>query len=219
MPLGKLIANVGFDMPVPPMLKKILVFVAKAFVIYLAAIVLWIDLVLLHVALPKYIFEQRPFVHAAILVIAVSTAMSVGTKSKTPVVFTTICVAYSAFFYTYLHLVTLFIGLFCAIATVSFFYRNRFTEPLLVMLLVIAGVWVFTSLIYTSYFVGWANYITGQKDFGGSVLEGLLSAKDQAASVLLIVPILLMYFLGKHSYVRLYGVLAQAFPRKERSSV
>lgn len=217
--LVKSVLIIRLDMPIPPMLKKTMVLLAKAFVIYLAVIVFWIDLVLLEVALPKYIFEQKPFVQAAILVLAVSTVMSIGIKSKAPVIFTAVCVAYSAFFYAYLHQATLFIALFCSIAAINFFYRNKVTEPLLAMLLVIAGVWVFTSFIYPSYLVGWTNYITGQKDLGSSVLEGLLSAKDQAFSLFIIAPVVAMYFLGKHSYVKLYEVLARFFPRKERSSV
>ena len=190
-----------------PMLKKTAIFLAKACVIYLALIVLWIDFVLFETALPRHFFEQRPFIYSAALTLAISAAISFAIRSKTPIIFTALCLAYSTLFFVHLHYATLFIALFCVLAAVNFLYRNKITEPLLVMLLVIAGAWVFISFIYPSCLVVWANYVTGRKDFAGAIVQGFGVAKDQLVSTLIIIPVVVMYFLGKHGYIKLYSVL------------
>ena len=40
----------------------------------------------------------------------------------------------------------------------NFLYRNRFTEPMLVILLVITGAWLFIRLVYHPYMAGWVIY-------------------------------------------------------------
>lgn len=194
-------------MLIAPMLKKIAVFLAKALVIYLALIVLWIDLVLFEAAIPGYFFEQQPYIQSAALALTISAAISIAIRSKTPIIFTAVCLAYSAFFFMFLHQVTSFIALFCVVAAISFFYKNKITEPLLVVLLVIAGAWVFICFVYPPYLVGWANYVTGRKELGSSIFEGLSTAKDQIIPTLAMFPVVLMYFLGKHSYVKPYSIL------------
>lgn len=190
-----------------PILKKTAVFLAKAFVIDLALIVLWIDLVLFETASAMHFFEQQPFVQSAAFTLAVSAAISFAIRSKTPTIFTALCLAYSAFFFVFRHQAALFMAIFCLFAAVNFLYRNKVTEPLLVMLLIITGAWAFIFFIYPSYLVGWANYVAGRKDLGDSTLEGFSAAKHQIAATLAMVPVIVMYLLGKHSYVKLYSVL------------
>jgi len=194
-------------MLITQIVKKTTVFLAKVLVLYLALIVLLIDRVLFETALPRFIFEQQPFVQSAVFTLAISAAISIAIRSKTPIIFTAFCLAYSTFFCVFPYQSTPFIALFCVVAAVNFLYKNKITDPLLVILLVIAGVWVFISFIYPSYLTGWVNYVAGRKDFSNSIFEGFGAAKDLIFSTLIIIPVVGMYFLGKHSYVRFYSVL------------
>ena len=194
-------------MLIAPALKKAAVFLVKAFVIYLALIVLWIDMVLFEAAIPGYIFKQQPYIQSAALALTISAAISVAIRSKTPIIFTAICLAYSAFYFVFPHQVTSFIAFFCVVAAISFIYSNKITEPLLAVLLVIAGAWVFICFVYPPYLVAWANYITGRKDLGSSIFECVGTVKDQFIPTLTMLPVVVMYFLGKRSYVKLYTIL------------
>lgn len=197
--------------------KKIAFFLVRAFVAYVALILLWIDLTLFEVALPHYIFERQPFVQAALLVIAISGAISAAIKSRTPVVFTALCVGYSGFVFMYVPLVAWFIALFGLIAAINFLFRNRITEPLLAILPVIIGAWAFLSSAYAPYFVGWAYYVTGNKDLLGSIVEALHSARDQMLPTVAMLPVLVMYFLGKRHYEKLMPIFLRVLPGKNRS--
>jgi len=194
-------------MLIAPALTKTAVFLAKALVIYLALIVLWIDWVLFETARPRYFFDFRPFVQSIALTLAVSAAIALAIRSKEPIVFTALCLAYAAFFFVFQRQAAAFIALFCALAAVNFLYRNKVTEPLLAMLLVITGAWVFISFVYPTYVVAWANYFTGRKDLAHSLIEAFSIAKGQLVSTLIILPVISVYFLGKHGYVRLYFAL------------
>ena len=194
-------------MSIAPILKKAVVFLAKASIIYLALIVLWIDWILFETARPKYFLEYQPFVQSMALVLAVSAAIAVAIRSKEPIIFTALCLAYSAFFFVFQRQAASFIALFCALAAVNFLYRNKVTEPLLAMLLVITGAWVFISLVYPTYVVAWANYSTGRKDLAHSLIEAFSIAKGQLVSTLIILPVISVYFLGKHGYLKLYFAL------------
>lgn len=197
-------------------LKKIIAFLAKAFVIYLMLIALWIALFLFGTAIPRYgTFEHQPFVQSAILALAISALISHAGRSKTPAIFTAVCLGYSGLFFVFPHQAALFIAFFCLVAAISFFYRNKITEPLLAMLPVIAGTWVFLCFVYPSYLVAWVSYISNQKDFGGSAIAGFEVARSQIApSLALLLPVLAMYFLGKQSYAKLYAVLKRCLQRK-----
>lgn len=203
------------------MVKKVIILLIKAIVTYLALVLLLIDLILLETAIPRYIFEKQPFIQSAVLALMISAAISIVRKSRTPFVFTAVCVAYSAFLFVYTLPVAWFIAFFALVAAISFFYRNRITEPLLVLLPIIAGAWVFVSSIYMPYLVGWAYYITNHKNLGDSMLEALGVAKDQIIPTLSILPVVVMYLLGKHSYMRLSPIIQIAldkhFPRVKGS--
>lgn len=194
-------------MRITPIIKKTTLFLAKLLVLYLMLIALFIDRVLFATALPRLIFEQQPFVQSAVFTLATSGVISIVTRSKTPVIFTSLCLAYSSLFYIFTFQSAPFIALFCIAATVNFLYRNKITESLLVMLLIISGVWIFISFIYPSYLTGWANYVLGHKDFFSSILEGISATKHLIFSTFIVIPVVGMYFLGKHSYVKLYSTL------------
>lgn len=91
-------------------------------------------------------------------------------------------------------------GALMVVAAIHFLHRSRFTEPLLVLLPIVAGAWVFLSIVYQPFFVGWANYISGRQNYAGSIIEGLVSLKDQSIQALIVLPPMAMYFLAKRSY-------------------
>ena len=70
------------------------------------------------------------------------------------------------------------------------------------MLPVIMGTWLFICLVYLPYLIGWANYVTGQKDLTDSVIEGLFATKEQLVPALLITPVVAMHLLGKHAHAK-----------------
>ncbi|RLM48460.1 hypothetical protein DVK06_18075, partial [Halorubrum sp. Atlit-28R] len=90
---------------------------------------------------------------------------------------------------------------FLVIGAISFVYRNKVTEPFLVLLPIIAAGRLFLEYVYSVNFVSWAYYITGQKTLGDAIFEGLMLANDQGIQIALAAPIFLMYFLGKQSYM------------------
>lgn len=183
------------------MLRIIMVVLAKAVVLYLALTILMVDLVLLEAAIPRYsTFEQPPFFQSAGLVMVIATGLSIVFRSRTPAVFAAVCLAYSALFFIFGQQVTWFIALVSAVAAISFFYRNKITEPVLALLPVIVGAWVFISFIYLPYFVWWIYYVVGQKGFLGAASEGLRTMQEQIIPTLMIFPVAVMYFLGKQHY-------------------
>jgi hypothetical protein len=194
-------------MLITPIAKKTAIFLAKILVLYLALIVLLIDRVLFATALPRFTFEQQPFFQSVVFTLAISAAISMVIRSKTPIIFTAFCLAYSTVFFVFPYQATFFIALFCVVAAVNFLYKNKVTEPLLVMLLIIAGVWVFISIIYPSYLIGWLNYVAMHKDLVSAILEGISAVKDLIFSSLIIIPVIGMYVLGKHSYANIYASL------------
>lgn len=200
------------------MTKKIIGFLAKAFITYVALVILLMDLTLFEAAIPRYIFEKQPFIHSAALAIAVAAIASMLLRSRTPVIFVAMCIGYSAFVFVYIQYAAWFIAICGLVAAISFLFRNKITEPFLVLLLVIAGAWAFISSVYIPYFVGWANYVTGHNDFFGSVIEAIRAAFDQIIPTLALMPVLVMYFLGKQSYLKLLPVLLRIFSKKIRFS-
>ena len=200
------------------MIKKVAVAVIKLLILYVALYVVLIDLILLESALPGYsTFERSPFIQAALLTLAIATIISVVRASKTPAIFSIVCIGYSGFVFIYPRLVSWFVALFVVVAAISFLFRNRVTEPLLVMLPVVAGAWVFLSWIYTPYLLGWALYTTGNKDLVGSIATGVSTVGTQAVPALSLLPLLLMYFHGKQSYRRI-GPLLLRLSKKTKMS-
>ena len=207
-------------MDVPPLAKKIGIVLAKLVVLYLALVVLLVDFVLLMIAFPRILSEQQPFIQSAAITLLISAVVSVIRRSRTPVLFVVFCIAYSALAIraNVYHLIAL-LAFFCAVAAANFLYRNKVTEPLLVMLLVITGAWVFTHFVHLPYAVGWVYFVAGKRDFLGALGEGLAAVPDQMLVISLMAPALAMYFLGKHSYVPAYAYLASVYRQyRERLS-
>ena len=201
-------------MLIAPIIKKAAVLLTKLFILYLALIVLVIDFVLFKAAWQRFIFEQQPFIQSTVLSLVISATISMAIRSKNPIIFTALCLACSALFFVSYHQATSFIALFCALAAVNFLCKNKITEPFLVMLPIIAGAWIFITTVYPSYLLAWANYITGRKDFFDSIFEGLAAVKDQLVLTIIIIPVVFMYFLGKHSYVKLYSILKSLYSER-----
>lgn len=167
---------------------------------------LWIDITLFGGAIPKYFFEKQPFFIAATFVAVIAATTSIIRKSKTPILWAVFVIAYSGVFFVSLLPSLTLITICLAIGAVSFLYRSRFTEPFLVLLPIIAGAWLFLQFVYGFSLVAWANYITGQRSLVDSLFQGVLILNDQAMQIAIIVPLITMYLLGKHSYVKLYPI-------------
>lgn len=182
------------------------IFVMKAVLLYLMLPLLWMDITLFGAAIPKYFFEKQPFFMAAILVAVIAATISIIRKSTTPILWAVFVIAYSAVFFVSLFPSLALIAICLAIGAVSFLYRSRFTEPFLVLLPIIAGAWLFLQFVYGFSLVAWANYITGQRSLVDSLFQGVLVLNDQAMQIAIIVPLITMYLLGKHSYVKLYPI-------------
>ena len=206
-------------MDVPPLAKKIGIVFAKLVVLYLALVVLWVDFVLVATTLPRFLTLWQPFIQSAVAVLFIAALVSIVKRSKTPVLFVAFCLAYSAFaIRANVYYLMSFVAFFCAVAAINFLYRNKLTEPLLVMLLVISGAWVFISLLYFPYLGAWVLY-AWKKDFSVAFVEGLHAIPDQLVVTSFMAPALAMYFLGKHSYVPAYAYLALMYRQyRERLS-
>ncbi len=181
------------------MTKQILIFLAKAFILYLVFLVLWIDLILIETAIPRFAFVRQAFVQSSALVVIVGAAVAVLSRSKTPILWAVFWPAFSAGFIAFPNYATTFIAFFLLVAAISFLYRNKVTE-------------LFLSAVYSPYLVAWAYYITGKKALVEAVLAGCSILSDQVYQTALIAPILAMYFLGKQAYAKRYpGILALRF--------
>jgi hypothetical protein len=102
--------------------------------------------------------------------------------------------------------VTLLIAFTFLVGTINFLFRNRITEPLLVLLPVCAGAWLYLSFIYQPSLVAWATVSAGKNDLA-SVLHSVFgdSSTNLVMMAIVVVPSAVLYFLGKHGYVRLYN--------------
>jgi hypothetical protein len=191
------------------MIRQIITFLFKAFILYLAFLVLLLDLILIETSLPRFIFEKQPFFYSWVIVVLIGAIISTFVHSRTPFLWAIFCPALSAFiFFIFARHATAFIAFFLAIGAISFIYRNKITEPFLILLPILAGGWLFLHFVYTIYLVSWAYYVTGQKAFGEAIFQGLLSVSDQGVQIALVLPIFLMYFLGKQGYTKLYPIYA-----------
>jgi hypothetical protein len=194
------------------MLKRVATFVAKLGLLYLLFLIVWADIVLMMVTVPRLILDMQPFLQVSGLVLVVATALSAKAKSRSPLLWATFCLAYTSVFVFFSHYAfALFLFLFIA-GAVSFLYRNRFTEPLLVLLPIISGAWLFLTLIYSSYFVGWAYYVTGQKDLFASLHQGFASLNVGYLYIGNVLPFMVLYFLAKRGHVKLYAIYRALSP-------
>ncbi|MES2408508.1 MAG: hypothetical protein V4528_14435 [Pseudomonadota bacterium] len=188
-----------------PWIKLASIFIMKAALIYLLLPLLWVDITLFGIGIPRYIFEKDPFLMAVVFVAAIGTTISVVLKSKVPVMWAIFITAYSVIFFISIFTSLAFIAICMGIGAVSFLYRSRFTEPFLVLLPIVVGSWLFLQFVYGFSLVAWVNYSVGHGNLSESLLQGALALKGQAIQIVVITPLLMMYFLGKHGYVRLYS--------------
>lgn len=125
----------------------------------------------------------------------------------------TVCaLAYCSVFLVFDRYATVLMATLMVVAAIHFLLRNRFTEPVLVLLPIVTGAWVFLSVVYQPFLVGWANYVTGRLTYVGALIEGLASLKEQSFQALIVVPLMAMYFLAQRCYVRLYAWGARNAP-------
>ena len=198
------------------MKKQILVVIIKLALLYLALPVLLVDLILIQTAVPRLIFETQPYIYSTLFVLVIAIAISGMIKSKAPILWAVFFLLYSTvFFAQQMHalvfgvrfsVVTLLIAFTFLVGVINFLYRNKIAEPLLVLLPVCAGAWLYLSFIYQPSLVAWAVYSAGKNDVV-SVLFSIFGdySANFVMTAIVVVPSAVLYFLGKHGYVRLYN--------------
>lgn len=178
------------------------IFLGKALVLYLSAPILLVDLILMQAALPHFLFIERAFVLSALLVVLSAAAFSIWNRSKLPMLFAVLCLSYSFVFLTDTYAI-IFVGMLMLVAAFHFVFPNRFTEPLLVILPIAAGAWVFLSVVYLPFSVAWANFVTARMGYLESAFEGIGQLGVQSIQALIVLPLLVMYFLAANGHIRL----------------
>lgn len=197
-----------------PKVKLALVVLGKLVVLYLMALTVWIDAIVLKTALPRIMFETDPFLHAVAILMAGALIVALKQKSSTPVIWAGFCLGFSSIyipsagFFGYLEF---FIAALFLAAGINYLYRNRITEPLLVLLPIISASWLFLQLIYIPYLPVWIARKTGYM----SVSEGFAMGFDIHAIwiSLLIAPLIVLYLLGKQYYKNIYYYLRRRIQR------
>jgi hypothetical protein len=195
------------------MKEQIFALVIKIALLYLAIPLLLLDLILIQTAVPRLIFEVQPYIYSALFVLIAAYVISRVAKSKAPVLWAVFFLLYSAAFFTsQLHVilfgisfsaVALLIAITYLSATINFLYRNKVTEPLLALLPVCAGAWLYLSLVYQPSLVAWAAYTTGRSEVVSTLLEVFGDPTGTLVMVaIVVIPSAILYFLGKHGYVR-----------------
>jgi hypothetical protein len=185
--------------------------------LYLLFPLLLIDLILIQTALPRLLFDWRPFAVAALLWAAIFVFIAYRYQSRKPLVWCGISLIYAAIFFVgsahsvvkvgvNFSSVTLLIAFAFMAGAISFLHRNRYSEPLLVLLPTCALAWMFIVLLHQPCLVAWAVWVAGKQD----VLEVLLSMFGDVSTnavmlAIVVLPTMVMYLLGKHAYVDAYG--------------
>lgn len=200
-----------------PGIKKIIGGLLRLALLYLLLPLLLVDLILIQTAVPRLLFQWQPFVAAALIWASIFGMVAYQLKSRTPLIWGGISLVYGAVFYisfaysvviagVAFSAIPLLIAFAFIVGSISFLSRNRYSEPLLVILPTCAAAWSFIVLLYQPCLVVWATWIAGQQD----VLETLLSVfGDVSANAVMlavvVLPTAVMYFLGKHTYINVYG--------------
>jgi len=187
-------------------LKLIAKIVGKLVVVYLLSIFVLLDLVLIDLAVPRILFVAEPFIQAAAILMLVGVIASIVARSPSQTLWATFFVGYSLLFLIPVRELDWVIGLVCLVGAISYLYRNKATEPFLVLLPIISGGWLFVELIYEPYLVAWTSYIAD-----GHMIEAVKKGLHFIsiggfANVLIVLPLLATYALGKQAYVDLYDL-------------
>lgn len=179
------------------MVKQAAIVIGKLLVLYLAVPFLWVDLILMRTAWPRFLLFERAFVLSVLIVVLGAAAISMRYHSKLPMLFVVLCLSYSSVLLAVNTYSITFVGLLMLVAAIHFVRPSRFTEPLLVVLPIVAGAWVFLSMVYLPFSVGWVSYATGRMSYLESAVEGVGSLKAQSIQALIAAPLLVMYLLAK----------------------
>ena len=186
------------------MVKQAAIVIGKLLALYLAIPFLWVDLVLMYTARPRFTFLERAFVLSVLLVVLGAAAISMRLRSKLPMLFAVLCLSYSSVFVVIPPYSVALVRLLMLVAAIHFVHANRFTEPLLAAIPIVAGAWLFLSLIYLPFSLGWANYATERMSYFASVIEGMDSLKIQSIQALIVAPLLVMYLLAKKCHIHIF---------------
>lgn len=186
-------------------MKTVLVVLLKVAILFLIFPFLWISLVLNSVSEPVFVFRWPPFLQAMIIPLLAAAVIAMARRTATPIYWAVFCCAFTFFYFAFPGRASLFIAPFAVAGMVSFLYRNKITEPMLVMLPIAIGTCLYINWIYTPYLVTWAYYTTGLKTFPEAVLAGLTVLNTRLVAAAVIAPLLGIYFLGKHAHVSLYN--------------
>lgn len=187
-----------------PAIKQAAFFLGKVLAICLVAPLLWVDLILMQTALPRILFVERAFVLSVLLVVLGAAAISLHYRSKLPMLFAVLSLMYSLVFLSVVPYAVAFVGLLMLVAAIHFIHNNRFTEPLLVLLPITAGAWVFLSMVYLPFLNGWVYYATNRMSYLGSGIEAIGSLNVQSLQALIAVPLLFMFFIAKKGYIKIF---------------
>jgi hypothetical protein len=184
------------------MLKYTFYFFLKLLFLYLSFGIYTAVLILIDVGMPLVQFIAEPFIHVCSAVIVLGAIVSLKSRSMDPLLWTVFGALFAVgLLHIPLRYVGIIISIFLCAGAINYLYRNKFTEPLLVFLPIIAGALFLIQPVYNHYLGVWAYFETGVTTFTG------YSAREIAVKMifqsLLVVPIFVMYFLGKQSYLRL----------------
>lgn len=206
------------------------IFVGKLLVLYLALIPLLISVVLMQMALPRAFFQTTPFMIASASIIAGGLIISWLAKSKTALLASLFSVAFATF--AFIHTgsssiplvpfsvshVSLFALIFVAPSAINFLYRNRATEPFLIVLPIYVGAWLFLMTVYELAFILWALTTAGRFDVAILGNQVLYSLEALPVKVAIMLPILLFYALGKHAYRPVFNHLRRRWSNRRPPS-
>ncbi len=184
--------------------KQAAIVVGKLLALYLAIPLLSVDLILMYTTLPRFLFLERAFVLSVLPVVLGAAVISMRLRSKLPMLFTVLCLSYSSVFLVVPQHSVVLVGLLMLVAAIHFVHANRVTEPLLAALPIVVGAWVFLTLIYSPFLLGWANFTTGRMGYFASAIEGIGLFQVNFIQALIVAPLLVMYVLAKKGYILLF---------------
>ncbi|MDD2685672.1 MAG: hypothetical protein PHY62_05900 [Gallionella sp.] len=199
-----------------PRVKRVFGGLLRLALLYLLLPLLLVDLILIQTALPRLIFLWQPFAVAALIWATLFAVFAYRFGWRT-LIWGGIGLAYAAVLFVSLAYSAVIAGIaFSSIAlliafafmagAVSFLYRNRYSEPLLILLPTCAIAWSFIVVLYQPCLVAWVTWVAGKQN----VLEVLLSVFGDVSTnavmlAIVVAPTMAMYFLGKHAYADAYG--------------
>lgn len=182
-------------------LKQVAIFICQIFALYVLLRVSQIGFVLMQIAWPRYLFEGYALPFSVLLVLALSIAASMRYKTNLPVLYAIACLMYAGgFLFSGIYPFAI-AGIVMVIASFHSVFPSRFTKPALVLLPVIAGAWIFLTLIATPITYAWLIHLV-KKSGGTSSFCDLLIATLSGA--VLVTPLVLIYLIANRRYVTVF---------------